>query len=525
MLVTTAEFRAPTGRRGPGTRRGPHAPDNGHATNGAGRPPPHDLDAERALIGAMLVPHAGVVAIEAALAAVAPDDFYKPAHAHVVAAIYTLSAQGSTVDLVTVADQLRRDGLFEAAGGDAVAGDLVSMMGGVPAISNAAGYASIIAGCARRRHLRHVAAAIDDAAQLGDEAALERALETAHEVVDGGRAELVVEDLGAVIRGEEPEIVPTMLFRSDGRALIYPGLLHWIMGEPGCGKTWLALVSAWSGAQVGATSLYLDYEGSRRIVGGRMGRLGATEDEVTNVAYVRPSGGSQATGPAAARLVRDHGAVLMVIDGVAKALARDGLDEDNASDVLGWLERMVWPVCEMGAAVVVLDHVPKDKDARGRWARGSGAKLGEVDGAAYNVRAVKPWSRSKAGYASIDVAKDREGVVGAVGDVAALLKVTPTDTALRVWLDPPASADTAATIVEAVEKAVNDCAGTELSQVRLEHEVREYGRWRNDLIRSTAESLASSGRIHMRIGPRNARLYSSIQTTSMGDQPTLEEDL
>lgn len=521
MPATATEPRT-SGRHGPGPSRGLRAlgEHSANGANGTARVSPHDVDAERALIGAMLVPAAGWSAIEAAMATLVPDDFYVQPHPNVVAAIFSLAAKGTPVDLVTVADELRKQSLWV----DELGAQLVTMMGEAPSIGGAAGWASIVAGCSRRRRFRSVAFELDHAAQEGDEEALARALAEAHDVAAAGRPELVVEDLGAVIRGEEPEIVPTLLYRSDGQALLYPGLLHWVMGEPGCGKTWLALVACHAAAQSGLTSLYLDYEGSRRIVGGRLARLRATEDEVVHIAYVRPSGGSQTTGPGAVCVVRELGVGLVVIDGAAKAMAREGLDEDRASEVLGWLERMVWPLCAAGAAVVVLDHVPKDKDARGRWARGSGAKLGEVDGAAYNVEVRETWSRAKAGKAAVKVAKDREGMVGAVGDVAAMLRFVPDAGDLRAWLDAPDGTAVPNTATSAVEAVLNELGGMEVSQVRLEELVREKGSWRSTAVRSAAESLATTGRIRMRIGPRNAHLYSSNAAPVQEELEPMEED-
>lgn len=498
-MQATAEGRT-SGRRGPGDGPGLRALGNGAASKDV---TPHDLYAEESLLGAMLL---SGVAVDAGMAECEAGDFYKPAHGHVFYAVATLRRAGTPVDPATTAAVLRQDGLLDAIGGPAT---LISLQANTPAIGNAAHYAAIVAHCARHRRLQATGIELASAARDQDDAAVARALEQAQDVVSGSRPELVVEDLGAVIRGEEPEIVPTMLFRSDGLALIYPGLLHWVMGEPGCGKTWMALVAELAAVQAGIPSLYLDYEGSRRIVGARLAHLGASEYDAGQIAYVRPQGGSTTTGPGALRLVQERAIGLVVIDGAAKAMAREGLDEDRASDVLGFLERMVWPLCEAEAAVVILDHVPKDKDNRGRWARGSGAKLGEVDGAAYSVRVGKAWSRSQAGYAAIDVAKDREGVVGAVGDCAALLKFAPSVVGgLRAWIDPPATGDTQHTVHSAVEQAVHDCG--ELSQIRLEHEVREFGKWSHESIRNAAESLAESGRIKVRTGPRNARLYSPI---------------
>src|SRR5579859_4446274 len=81
---------------------------------GSSRVPPHNLDAEQSLLGAMLLSRD---AIAAAVEYCGTDDFYKPAHAHVFDAITTLYTRGEPADPVTVADELSRAGLLEASGG------------------------------------------------------------------------------------------------------------------------------------------------------------------------------------------------------------------------------------------------------------------------------------------------------------------------------------------------------------------------------------------------------------------------
>ena len=55
-------------------------PGGGGGGGGAGRVPPHNLQAEEALHGAMLRSRD---ALAIAVQTVGPDDFYKPAHAHI----------------------------------------------------------------------------------------------------------------------------------------------------------------------------------------------------------------------------------------------------------------------------------------------------------------------------------------------------------------------------------------------------------------------------------------------------------
>ncbi|MGI8792844.1 MAG: replicative DNA helicase [Acidimicrobiales bacterium] len=123
-----------------------------------GRVPPHNLDAEASLLGAMLL---SKDAIAAAVETTGPDDFYKPAHGHIFDAITTLYGRGEPADPVTVADELARAGLLEAIGGAAV---LAELQANTPATGNAGRYGKIIDDHALLRRLIGVAGEI---AELG----------------------------------------------------------------------------------------------------------------------------------------------------------------------------------------------------------------------------------------------------------------------------------------------------------------------------------------------------------------------
>src|SRR5947209_4331187 len=64
--------------------------------SGPGRVPPHNLEAEQSLLGAMLLSRDAIAA--AVDVHLGPDDFYKPAHGHVYEAICSLYGQGEPVD-------------------------------------------------------------------------------------------------------------------------------------------------------------------------------------------------------------------------------------------------------------------------------------------------------------------------------------------------------------------------------------------------------------------------------------------
>lgn len=382
-----------------------------------GRTPPHDLDAEEALLGAMLL---SAAALDVGLGIVGAGDFYKPAHGYIVDAIAEQYGAGEKVDPVSVAAVLRARGTLEAAGGIAA---LSSLQANTPSTSAAGTYARIVAEHARRRRMIGLAAEIAEAAYGHDDDGVARAIEAAGNVPASGRPRLVVEDVAAAIEGKEPPIEPTILCFADGDgALIYPGCINAIYSEPSKGKSWLALVATAQLLEAGERVVYLDYEGNRRIVGARLAALGVTPECAERLAYLRP--GKVGMAERAALVELTAGAALVVIDGMAKSLAQQGLSEDKAPDVLAWMDLLCWPLTELGAAVLLLDHVIKDKEHQGRWARGSSAKLGEIDGASYRLEGGK-FSREKAGRVRLVLTKDREGAVGAEGETVAHAHFTP----------------------------------------------------------------------------------------------------
>jgi replicative DNA helicase len=75
----------------------------------ATRVPPHNINAEESLLGAMLLSRDAVNT--ASESGISVEHFYKPAHQHVFDAMRSLLTVGEPVDPVTVADELRRGGL------------------------------------------------------------------------------------------------------------------------------------------------------------------------------------------------------------------------------------------------------------------------------------------------------------------------------------------------------------------------------------------------------------------------------
>ena len=122
--------------------------------------PPHDLDAEESVLGAMLVSANAISIVSEMLRA---EDFYRRSHATIYAAILQLYGDGGTVDSITLINALQNLGQLEEVGGKAAVNTLAST---VPAVANAYRYAEIVRDASTYRNLIRAGTQI---AQLGYE--------------------------------------------------------------------------------------------------------------------------------------------------------------------------------------------------------------------------------------------------------------------------------------------------------------------------------------------------------------------
>ncbi|MBP8960890.1 replicative DNA helicase, partial [Patescibacteria group bacterium] len=109
--------------------------------------PPQDIDAEKSVLGAILLdPDALVKVIEFLL----PSHFYKDAHGKIYSAIIALYENREPADLITVPDQLKKMKALKECGGVAYLTELVNF---VPTAANIEHYGRIIKDHATRRKL------------------------------------------------------------------------------------------------------------------------------------------------------------------------------------------------------------------------------------------------------------------------------------------------------------------------------------------------------------------------------------
>ncbi len=113
----------------------------------AGKVPPQNLDAEKSLLGAVLIDEETLADISEH---VTPKDFYEKRHATIFGAMMRLYERHRPVDLLTLTDELKKKDELEMIGGSAYLTELTNY---VPTAAHAEAYAEMVAQKAVRRRL------------------------------------------------------------------------------------------------------------------------------------------------------------------------------------------------------------------------------------------------------------------------------------------------------------------------------------------------------------------------------------
>ncbi len=225
----------------------------------ATRVPPHNLNAEESLLGAMLLSRDAVNT--AAETGIGVEHFYKPAHQHVFDAMRSLLTIGEPIDPVTVADELRRVGLLDEIGG---LDFLLQLQNSTPVIGNVGRYAKIVLDTASLRRLIGVASEIaeiaytepDDVTKALDEVESRVFAVAEQRVVDSTKPlrELLEEASDELEKRFESKVqltgVPTGFVDLDAKILgLQKSSLVIVGARPAMGKTAFALNVATNVAQ------------------------------------------------------------------------------------------------------------------------------------------------------------------------------------------------------------------------------------------------------------------------------------
>jgi replicative DNA helicase len=223
----------------------------------AARVPPHDLEAEKAVIGAMLVSEMAVAAVAERLT---PDDFYSEVHRIIYGALTRLYSRGDPIDQLTLTNELRTVGEFEKVGGRAYVFQIVES---VPTAANAGRYADIVRGKALLREIIDVGSRITEDA-FGEPEDVSKALDGAEQLIYGVSNRTLREHLSPV-----SELAPgalemiQRLYEAEGEVTgvetgfedldrlttgFHKSDLVILAARPAMGKTALALNAIWHAA-------------------------------------------------------------------------------------------------------------------------------------------------------------------------------------------------------------------------------------------------------------------------------------
>lgn len=123
-----------------------------------GRIPPQDIDAEKSLLGAILISN---VIFPEIISIVQPSDFYEKKHGQIFQAMISLYDHSKPIDLLTLTAELRANKTLKAVGGASYITDLSSL---VPTASHAKAYADIVKKMSVRRQLIQAGTAIAEKA-------------------------------------------------------------------------------------------------------------------------------------------------------------------------------------------------------------------------------------------------------------------------------------------------------------------------------------------------------------------------
>jgi replicative DNA helicase len=313
------------------------------------RPLPNNLEAERSILGAILLDNH---ALNAAVEKIRSEDFFLSQHRQIFERMIQLGEKQQAIDVVTLMEDLSRRGELEAAGGIAYLSQLAD---GLPRVTNVEHYARIVKEKAVLRSLIFSASAIQEQAlAAGDDAdvILDRAESVIFQLAED-RVKVGLIGVKELVRDnyERLEKIFSEGRRITGLTTGYPGLdnetaglqpseLIILAARPSMGKTALALnisenvalrlrepVAVFS-LEMSKESLLLRLLASEARVDahkfrtGHMNRddWGKVTGALTNLAdaplWIDDSASStvMGIGAKARRLKRDRGLSLLVVD-------------------------------------------------------------------------------------------------------------------------------------------------------------------------------------------------------------------
>ena len=246
--------------------------------------------------------------------------------------------------------------------------------------------------------------------------------------------------------------VATILKRNDGHGLIYTGRVHSIYGESESGKSWVAQIASAEMLKDDKKVIYIDFESDAIDIVNRLKSLGVSRANLLQYfTYIRPDGPREADDPYWQAILEPGSAELVIIDGVTESLTMWGGETKDNDAITRWMRIFPRTVATAsGAAVVLIDHITKNAETRGRFAIGGQAKLATIDGAAYLVEPLEALAPGRVGSLTMRVTKDRPGFIRKIAGMwrksdrtqeAAIFTIDSTKALMQYVIGVPVSED------------------------------------------------------------------------------------
>lgn len=425
----------------------------------ADRTLPHNLEAERSVLGAILLHND---AFHLAVEVIDAGDFYRDAHRRIFDKMVALSERGNAIDLVTLKEELSRANEIDEVGGPAY---IAALVDGVPRSTNVEHYARIIKEKATLRNLIFSANKILTTAYEAEEDAdliLDRAEHSifaiAEDKIRDGFVSLrdlaqtsldTIEKLHA--RRELVTGVPTGFTDLDEMTSgLQPSDLIIVAARPSMGKTSLALnmaqhVGTKTDMCVGVFSLEMSKEqlfmrmltgeariDAHRLRGGFLGERdwGRLSEAIGTLSEAKifiddtPSIGVLEMRAKCRRLAAEHGLHLVVVDYIQLMQGRGRFE--NRTLELGSISRALKGLAkELRVPVVVLSQLSRAPESRSDHRpqlsdlRESGALEQDADVVVFIYRDDQYGDKSEPsadtqGVAELIIGKQRNGPTGVV---------------------------------------------------------------------------------------------------------------
>jgi len=339
---------------------------------------PHDLEAEKAFLGAIL--HKSDLIWEA-MQKVKPVELYHVQHRVIYEAMVDISENGDgKIDLVTLPGALRDRGEYEMAGGAIYLSGLFDVL---PDVANIDAYCQIIVTAARSRTLIEIGRELQT--QQDPDEALGHAMNRLMEVADrsDNSESKVLEDVGEEYRENQQQGIMAQMFTTgipmlDNIVTFRKENMVVIAGHPGTGKSSLGLQIAMNVMKQGHV-LFVSMEMGKAELWERavQARTGCAAEVIDNPKFVTPevrdkiakASSELRGGPRTLEVFAPRYCTPQTILG--KAMAMKAQHSDFKAVVVDFLQRVHWPERGLGP----VDETTKKSRAMKDMARIIGAPM------------------------------------------------------------------------------------------------------------------------------------------------------